>query len=129
MKKFWRPLYVKKKEAILISLNWHVYVVVQLLSSLQLCDPLDCSPPGSSLHGILQARVLEWVALSFFRGSSQPRDQTCVSFIGRQILYQWVTWEACGILHSCKIIIIIMLLTDRKISLDMLLSGKENQSA
>ena len=39
-----------------------------------LCDPMDCSPPGSSVHGIFQARVLEWVAISFSRGSSQPRD-------------------------------------------------------
>ena len=44
-----------------------------------LCDRMDCSPPGSSVHGMLQARVLEWVAMSFSRGSSQPRDQTCVS--------------------------------------------------
>ena len=46
-----------------------------------LYDPVDCSPPGSSVHGILQARVLEWVATSFSRGSSQPRDQTQVSCI------------------------------------------------
>ena len=39
-----------------------------------LCDPVDCSPPGSSVHGILQARILEWVAVSFSRGSSPPRD-------------------------------------------------------
>ena len=39
-----------------------------------LCDPMDCSPPGSSVHGILQARVLEWVAMPFSRRSSQPRD-------------------------------------------------------
>ena len=44
-------------------------------------DPMDCSLPGSSLHGILQARVLEWVAISFSRGSSQPRDRTQVSRI------------------------------------------------
>ena len=43
-------------------------------SCLTLCDPMDCSPPGSSVHGILQARILEWVAISFSRGSSQPRD-------------------------------------------------------
>ena len=43
-------------------------------SCLTLCDPMDCSLPGSFLHGILQARVLEWVAISFSRGSSQPRD-------------------------------------------------------
>ena len=61
-------------------------------------DSMDCSPPGSVVSGILQARVLEWVAISFSRGSSQPRDQTrvsCVSCIGRQILYHWATWEAC----------------------------------
>ena len=44
-----------------------------------LCDPMDCSLPGSSVHGIFQARVLEWVVISFSRGSSQPRDQTQVS--------------------------------------------------
>ena len=43
-------------------------------------DPMDCSPPGSSVHGILQARTLEWVAISFSRGSSWPRDQTCISW-------------------------------------------------
>ena len=46
-----------------------------------LCYPVDCSPPGSSVHGISQARILEWVAISFSRGSSQPRDQTQVSHI------------------------------------------------
>ena len=46
-----------------------------------LCNPMDCSLPGFSLRGILQARVLQWVAISFFRGSSQPRDQTWVSHI------------------------------------------------
>ena len=46
-----------------------------------LCDPMDCSPPGSSVHGILQTRTLEWVAISFSRGSSRPRDQTDVSRI------------------------------------------------
>ena len=49
-----------------------------------LCNPINCSLPGSSVHGIFQARVLEWVAISFSRGSSQPRDQTQVScIIGR----------------------------------------------
>ena len=46
-----------------------------------LCNPLDSSPPGSSVHGILQARIVEWVAIPFSRGSSQPRDQTQVSWI------------------------------------------------
>ena len=46
-----------------------------------LCDPMDCSLPGSSVHGISQARVLEWIAISSSRGSSQPRDRTQVSRI------------------------------------------------
>ena len=46
-----------------------------------LCNPMDCSPPGSSVHGILLARILEWVAISFSRGSSRPRDRTQVSCI------------------------------------------------
>ena len=58
-----------------------------------LCDPLDCSPPIISVHGILQARILEWVSISFSRGSSRPKDSTCVSYIGRQILYHWATYE------------------------------------
>ena len=52
-----------------------------------LCDHMDCSRPGSSVHVILQARILEWVVSSFFRGSSWPRDRTCVFCIGRRILY------------------------------------------
>ena len=46
-----------------------------------LCNPMDYSLPGSSVHGILQARILEWVAISFSGGSSQPRDGTCISCI------------------------------------------------
>ena len=64
-------------------------------SSLTLCDPMDYSPPGSSDHGILQARILEWVAISFSRGSSRPKDWTPVSSISRQVLYHWPTREAC----------------------------------
>ena len=69
-------------------------VVVQSLSHLRLfCNPMDCSPPGSSVHGISQARILEWVALPSSRGSSQPGRGTEVSCIGRQILYHWATGE------------------------------------
>ena len=50
-------------------------------SCLTLCDPMDCSPLGSSVHGIFQASVLEGVAISFSRGSSRPRDQTQVSHV------------------------------------------------
>ena len=50
-------------------------------SCLTLCDPMDCSPPGSSVHEILQARILEWVDIPFSRGSFRPKDQTQVSAI------------------------------------------------
>ena len=67
-----------------------------MLLSLQLCPTLfnsmDCSPPGSFVHGILQERIMEWVAFPFFRGSSPCRDQTHVSYVsftGRQVLYHW----------------------------------------
>ena len=64
-------------------------------------DPMDCGPPGSSVRGILQARVLEWVAIPFSRASSPPRDRTRVSYvscIGRWVLTTSATWEA--LVHS-----------------------------
>ena len=56
-------------------------------------DPMNYRLPGSSVHRIFQARILKWVAISSSRGSSQSRDRTCVSCIGRQIPYHWGTWE------------------------------------
>ena len=58
-----------------------MYCVCMLSHVWLFCDTIDCSLPGSSVHGIFQARILERVAVSFSRGSSQPRDQTCVSSI------------------------------------------------
>ena len=55
---------------------------------------MDCSPPGSSVHGILQARILEWVAISFSRGSSQPGDWTQISCIAGRCFNLWATREA-----------------------------------
>ena len=65
--------------------------VAQLCPTL--CDPVDCSPPGSSVHGILQARILKWVAISFFRGSSRLRDQTQVSHVAGRRFILWATRE------------------------------------
>ena len=59
-----------------------------------LCDPIDCSLPGSSVHGIFQAIVLEWIAISFSRGSSQPRVQTWVSCIVDRGFTVWATRES-----------------------------------
>ena len=58
------------------------------------CDLMDYSLPGSSAHGITQARILDWVTIFFSRGSSWPRDQTHVSCMGRLILYHWATRNA-----------------------------------
>ena len=57
-----------------------------------LCDPLDSSPPGSSVHGILQARILEWVTVPFSRGSSWPNSQTHLSLTGRRVLHH-CSWD------------------------------------
>ena len=81
---------------------WYIHTVewnstrvrAQLCSTLW--DPMDYSPPGSSVHGILQERILEWVALPSSRGSSWPRDRThvcCISCSGGQILYHCTTWK------------------------------------
>ena len=73
---------------------------------LTLCDPIDYTPPGSSVHRILQARILEWFAIPFSRESSWPRDGTCfccVSWIGRYIHYHWTSWEAiCDLRYVIK---------------------------
>ena len=69
-------------------------------SCLILCDSVDYNPPGSSVCRISQARILEWVAISFSPESSQSRDRTWVSCIGRQILYHWATWEVAGMDNS-----------------------------
>ena len=63
-------------------------------SCLTLCDPMDCSPPGSSVHWILQARMLEWVAISFSRGISSAGDWTWVSCIAGKLFTEWATREA-----------------------------------
>ena len=77
--------------------------VLIVQSCLTLCNPMHCSPPGFSVHDILQARILEWVAISFSRGSSQPRDWTQVSCIGGGFFTMWATREAPHvIIHSSK---------------------------
>ena len=73
-----------------VCVHAHTRAHMHTQSCLTLNDHMDCSLPGSSVHGVLQARILEWVVIAFSRGSSQPRDWSqisCVSYIGRQILY------------------------------------------
>ena len=79
---------------------WYENEVAQ--SCLTLYNPMDCSLLGSSVHGIFQARILEWVAISFSRGSSPPRDWTQVScIVGRRVTL-WATREVLVIWSFCK---------------------------
>ena len=91
------------------------FVVVQLLNPRHLFFyPMDCSPPGASVHGIPQARILEWVVISLSRGSSWPRDRTWFSCTGKIILYHWATSETqkapleqrSGIIFTSKVVYI-----------------------
>ena len=69
-----------------------------------LCNPMDCSLPGFSIHGIFQATVPEWVAISFSRVSSQPRDQTWVSHIAGRCFTLWATREALNLYTRIKLL-------------------------
>ena len=87
-------LYVHLRLFLIYDSAIYVCMLAQLLSRvLLLRDFMDCSPPGSSVHGIIWARILEWVTTSCSMGSSWPKNQTWVSWIGRQILDHWATWE------------------------------------
>ena len=67
---------------------YHVVVCVKSLQScLTLCNSMDCSPSGSSVHGIIQVRILEWVLMTSSRGSSPPSDRSHISCIGKRVLY------------------------------------------
>ena len=81
---YWYKIACEIQRTISYFLQTLLKVVTQLC--LALCDPMDWSLPGSSIHGIFRARVLEWVAMSFSRGSSLPRDWTQVSHISVDIL-------------------------------------------
>ena len=80
---FLNSRYLEFLTSSVIILGYFVMLCVCLVaqSYQTLCNPMDCSPPGSSVPGILQARILEWVAMPFSRGSCQPRNQTQVSCI------------------------------------------------
>ena len=74
----------------------YIYVKVKVLIAqwVSLCDSMDCRLPDSSIHGILQARILEWVAIPFSKGSSRPRNLTQVSCIAGRFFTVWATREA-----------------------------------
>ena len=83
-----------------------ILIVVKVLvaqSCPTLCDPMDCSPPGSSVHGISQIRILEWLAIPFSRGSSWPRDWTQVSCIAGRFFTIWTTREVLTVVRILQI--------------------------
>ena len=83
-------------EELTLSISSHPPKVKVSVAQLcpTLCDPMDCSSPGSSVHGILQARILEWIAIPLSWGSSWPRDQTWISYISGRFFTTWATREA-----------------------------------
>ena len=81
----------------------YIYPCVCVLVTVTLCDPMDCSPPDSSVYGILQARILEWVAIPFSKVSSQPRNWTQVFCIAGRFFTIWATREASSIVYACVI--------------------------
>ena len=108
----------------LIHIVWYYFVALKVLVAqlcLTLCDPVDCSPPGSSVHGILHLRILECVAISFSRGSSWSRDQTWVSWIAGRFFTIWATSISC---HHCIVYPSLFLI---KNSLKLLLKTGENR--
>ena len=86
--------------------EWTRWIFLQSkgLSCPTLCSPMDCSPPGSSIHGIFQVSILEWVAVPFSRGSSPPRDQTQASRIAGRFFTIWAT-RGAGFSITCTILI------------------------
>ena len=104
MKRCSTSLFISKTQ---IKTRYHLILskwseVAQLCPTL--CDPVNCSPPGSSILGILQARILEWVAISFSRGTSRPRDRTQVSRIAGRRFNLWATRDRQGIHFQKRVI-------------------------
>ena len=92
------------KEIIITATKEILTDVLCLVAQLHptLCDAMDCSPPGSSVHGLLQARILEWVAVPSPRGSSQLRDWIQVSHIAGRFFTVWATRGALKQIHVYK---------------------------
>ena len=92
------PSIKKRQDPLLLPKLWNFYILGLKVKFTQSCpslwDPMDCSLPGSSVHWILRARILEWVAIPFSQGSSQLRDWTQVSHIVGRIFTIWATREA-----------------------------------
>ena len=93
----------KNKNTNFIRCKWRLVIIIPVLYTQlgpTLSDSMDYSPPGSPIHGILQVRILEWVAIPFCRGSSWPRDWTQVSHIAGRFFTIWVTVQFSSVAQS-----------------------------
>ena len=95
----------KRTQFLSISYLSHYFLKVKVKvlvteSCLTLCDHIDCSPPGFSVHGIIQARILELVAISFSKESSPPRDRIWVSYTADRLFTNWATMETKALTKS-----------------------------
>ena len=90
----------------ILFILWILFVLCLVAQCPTLCDPMEHSPPGSFVHEILQARILEWVAMPSSRGSSQPRDWTQDSCIAGRFFTIWATREAPCILFNAQLFIL-----------------------
>ena len=97
--------YPYRKEMLIFLLYTSICSMLCLVaqSCLILCNPMDCSLPSSSVHGILQARILEWVVYPFSRGSSQTRNQTRVSCVAGRFFTSWATREDPHTIHKVNL--------------------------
>ena len=99
-------LFILTHNGLIIILGKSLHQLLSLQLCPTLCNPMDCSPPGFSVHKILQARILEWVAISYSRGSSWPKDLTCVCCvfcIDRWILCHWHSFYYCITVYYTEI--------------------------
>ena len=86
----------------------HDFEVIVAQLYLTLCDPMDCRLPDTSVHGISQARILEWVAIPFCRWSFWPRDRTWVSCIAGRFFLVWATREAFVTIYVCVLLLLLL---------------------
>ena len=116
------------KPHIYVYIYTHTHIHACMLSHVRLCNPIDCSSPGSPVHGILQVRILEWVVVSYSRGSFWPRNRTHVSWLQANSLPRssWRSPYSYPYIYVCVCVLIVF--TYSKVSVLRILGDKLQQS-
>ena len=122
--KGYKRIFIDSNYSNLVSLLFSAFH--RIICLVALSYPMDCSPPGSSIHGTTQARILVWVAISFSRGSSWPCDETHIPSIGRWIFYHWVTQKP---LHNNSVLQYSFIMVFFSVSRDILPMFTDNHHA